>query len=104
MDIAEYEHRCKFIPSQDIHIYRSESVLHSEVWDWFLVIQRCADESDLEKNHYLDEIGDLIWQTVVGISYCPYCGDALESAKCHDTSRDAEFRLVDSSGWSSRTL
>lgn len=76
----------------------------SDVWEWFLVIQRSAVESDLEESCYLEGVGDLIWQTVLGISHCPYCGAALESAKCKNVSRNAEIHHIDSSGCSSIIL
>lgn len=104
MESLGYEHRCKFIPSNDIYVYCSDEFLDSEVWEWCLVIQRSACESDLEESHYLDEVGDSIWQTIVGISHCPYCGENLESVKCNDDTREAEFFHVDSSGWKGRIL
>lgn len=92
-----YEHRCQFIPNNDIYVYCSDEFLDSEVWEWCLVIQRSASESDLEENHHLDEVGDSIWQTIIGISYCPYCGENLESVKCNKAAREAEFFYIDSS-------
>lgn len=68
MESLGYEHRCQFIPSNDIYVYCSDEFLDSEVWEWCLVIQRSASESDLEENHHLDEVGDSIWQTIIGIS------------------------------------
>lgn len=104
MESSEYEHRCQFIPSNDIYVYCSDEFLDSEVWEWCLVIQRSASESDLEENHYLDEVGDSIWQTIVGISHCPYCGENLESVKCNKAAREAEFFHIDSSGWAGKVL
>lgn len=104
MDSAEYEHRCASIPGDNIHVYRSDDFLQSEIWEWCLVVQRSADESDLEENHYLEEVGDIIWQTVVGISHCPFCGVPLKKGNYHSDPREAEFRHIDSSGWSSRVL
>ena len=62
-------------------------------------MQRLANESDLEENHYLENIGNTIWTTAVGICYCPFCGDPLPDAKRSMSSRDAEYQHVDYSGW-----
>lgn len=104
MESLGYEHRCQFIPGNDIYVYCSDEFLDSEVWEWCLVIQRSASESDLEENHYFDEVGDSIWQTIVGISHCPYCGENLESVKCNNAAREAEFFHIDSSGWAGKVL
>jgi hypothetical protein len=43
-----------------------------------MLISHKANEDDLENNHLLENVGDLIWQTSVQIQCCPYCGEKLE--------------------------
>ena len=62
-------------------------------------MERLATESDLGENHYLENIGDTIWATAVGISYCPFCGDLLPDTKQSLEPPDAEYQHVDYSGW-----
>ena len=63
-------------------------------YKWSMSICRTATQQDLEENHYFEEEGDIIWQTVVEILACPYCGEILAeqgasevegfgSRKCH---------------------
>ncbi len=104
MDSVEYEHRCESMPSDGVFVHRSKYWDEDSSWEWNLIIQRCADESDLDENHYLEEVGDIIWYTVVGISHCPFCGKNLESSGLQSGDREAEFKHVDSSGWSSREM
>jgi hypothetical protein len=49
-------------------------------------------------------VGDIIWYTVVGISHCPFCGTKLESSGLQADDRGAEFKHIDSSGWSSKVM
>ena len=104
MESAEFEHRCEFMPSEGVYVHRSEHWLQDSNWEWSLVIQRCADESDLEENHYLEEVGDIIWYTVVGIASCPFCGEKLESSSLQVSDRESHFKHVDSSGWSRKVM
>ena len=52
-----------------------------EKYVWNMVIERTAEEADLEENHYLEQIGDTIWQTVTEIYCCPFCGESLSTSK-----------------------
>ena len=97
--MKDAEHRCKALPGNGLGVYRAEHFLNGENWVWCLVAQRRATESDLEANHYLENIGDTIWSTAIGISYCPFRGDLLSDAKRSKSSPDAEYQHVDYSGW-----
>ena len=75
------EHRCHLLAEQyngqqenqqNIAIY-----FDSEAGSWQMMISRLATSADLEENHYLQETGELIYQTILPVSYCPYCGDRL---------------------------
>lgn len=63
---------------------------------WILNINKVATEQDLEDNHYLEEVGQTIYQVAVAIKFCPYCGLKL------DESTDSiipSFELYDFSKW-----
>ena len=59
----------------------SDEFLGDEKHIWNMIIDRTAEETDLEENHYLEEIGDTIWQTVSEIYCCPFCGESLSSSR-----------------------
>ena len=100
--MKDLEHRCRALPENGLGVYRAEHFLNGENWEWCLVVQRQATESDLEENHYLENIGDTIWETAVGISYCPFCGDLLPDTQRSMSSPDAEYQHVDYSGWTAK--
>ena len=96
------EHKCRALPGNGLGVYRAEHFLNGENWEWCLVVQRLATESDLEENYYLENIGDTMWATTVGINYCPFCGDLLPDAKHSMSSPDPEYHHVDYSGWTAK--
>ena len=100
--MKDVEHRCRALPGNGLGVYRAEHFLNGKNWEWCLVAQRQVTESDLEANHYLESIGDTIWSTAIGISYCPFCGDLLPDAKPSKSSPDAEYQNVDYSGWTAK--
>jgi len=63
------QHDCDSLPKSGVYIY-----LEDDDPTWTLNIQKEATESDLEENCYLENIGDTIWVTRIGILYCPFCG------------------------------
>ncbi len=79
-------HECDFQPKEGITIVYSNEFLDDEKHVWNMIIERTARESDLEENHYLEQIGDTIWQTVSEIYCCPFCGEPLSSLKKQDNS------------------
>ena len=66
------EHNCDSLPKNDVYIY-----IEDDDPAWTLNIQKEATESDLEENCYLENIGDTIWVTRIGILYWPFCGEKL---------------------------
>jgi hypothetical protein len=99
--MSEREHKCGTLPDHGLAVYRADQFFHNSAWDWCLVVQRLATEIDLEDNHYLETIGQSIWQTVVGISHCPFCGENLSGTSQSASPAKAEFYHLDSSGWRS---
>ena len=91
-------HQCNQMPD-GIHVQKSINFGNQES-TWQLVVERSATESDLEENHYLEQVGDTIWSVSVEVNFCPYCGATLNNAK----SIEGKFSLVDSRGWSSEVL
>lgn len=90
-------HDCKFLPKSGVLIYKDCTLGENNRNPWCLHIQREATEKDLEENGYLENIGDIIWQTCVEIVYCPYCGEKLEKEEF--PAGFGKFRHMDFSGW-----
>ena len=65
-------HTCKAFPKSGVYLH-----FDNEVPAWTLNIQKEASESDLEENHHLENVGDIIWLTSMNILCCPYCGEQL---------------------------
>ena len=96
------EHRCRALPGNGLGVYRAEHFLNGKNWEWCLVVERLATVSDLEENHHLENIGDTMWTTAVGISYCPFCGVLLPDGKHSMSSVEPEYQHVDYSGWTAK--
>ena len=79
--------------------YKQKKAMEIELDYFESVVERCAKEADLEESSYLEEIGETIWQTIVGISHCPFCGNKLESATRENNIRDADICHNDFSSW-----
>lgn len=92
------KHECKSLPSKGIYIDSSGNKNKT----WFLIIQREAMEEDLEENHYLEEVGEIIWRTELEITHCPYCGEKLLELNKTEIAKYGNFRHIDSTGWSSK--
>ena len=65
---------------------------------WCMQIQKSVTQFDLEQNSSLVNVGDSLWETVIEINHCPYCGEALTGNK----QRSQQFRHIDYSGWTSK--
>ncbi|RJY01626.1 hypothetical protein D5R81_19865 [Parashewanella spongiae] len=81
-------HECKSLPEKGITIIYSNEFLSDDKHVWNMIVERTAEEADLEENHYLEEVGDTIWQTIVEIYCCPFCGDSLSTSKRQVMSAD----------------
>ncbi|MBE4594301.1 hypothetical protein BOO24_18350 [Vibrio navarrensis] len=71
-------HECSYLPENVVSIFCSDEVKEDAQPIWQMLISHKANEDDLENNHLLENVGDLIWQTSVQIQCCPYCGEKLE--------------------------
>lgn len=94
---SDSEHMCELMPARGIDVARARHFEMDSPWEWCLIVTRLATMEDVEENHYLDQEGDIIWQTQVGISHCPFCGMALEEP-AKQTHHEADFRHLDLSG------
>jgi hypothetical protein len=84
----EDNHQCEPMALAEVWIEKGEQ-------GWLLNINKTATEQDLEENHYLEEVGQTIYQVAVNISFCPYCGSKLGGS---DDSTIPSFELYDFSG------
>lgn len=91
------EHKCDKLPKNGIYISTGQESIHDSS-SWVLQVAREATEQDLEDNHYLEEVGEIIWSVAVEIAFCPYCGERLCENKPPLVT--GKFVLLDSSGWS----
>jgi hypothetical protein len=96
-DMNEFKvHECEF-QSEGICIEYSDSYF-GDGKSWKMTIMRLAAEDNVQENHYLDDVGDVIWRTVVTVNNCPFCGLKLSLAP----NAEIEMMHIDSSGWSSK--
>ncbi len=78
MTKAQYQlHQCDQLPDKGLQIFFPHKESECFQNSWNLIVRKNATSEDLEKNHHLDEIGETIWQTVIEITHCPYCGVEL---------------------------
>ena len=94
-------HQCSLMPKNGIDIFYSGEGEGGLPNVWNLVVRREATEEDLEKNHYLEDVGETIWETLIEISHCPFCGFQLSSEK---PAQEGKFLHRDYSGWSMKTF
>lgn len=98
-------HQCPNLPPEGISIYLDpHSTLLCRAPTWQLDIQREATEADLEENHYLEEVGDILWTTSLEICHCPYCGQQLADPGEEVPADFGRFVHIDASGWHARRL
>ena len=58
---------------------------------WRLIVSKLITAEDLENNHYLEILGDVLEQIDLPVNYCPYCGvhlDNNETVEVSYTHRD----------------
>ncbi len=70
-------HRCSSMPKSGVEVAYSETGIGGAEAAWILTLRREATEQDLEDSHILEIVGDTIWETMLEISHCPFCGDCL---------------------------
>lgn len=97
----KYEiHQCDELPKDGIQLYRNKSGKGGAGKKWILSIMREATEKDLEENHFLELVGDTIWETQVAVKCCPYCGEKLPDFDEPEQTEFTWFEHYDHAEWS----
>jgi hypothetical protein len=81
-----------------VTIQRASDLQDDDSLGWVLSIYREATEEDLGENHYLEQVGELIWNTRLVIRHCPFCGEKL--AQAESKVPPSSPKHYDYSGWS----
>ena len=97
--MSESEHQCEKIPANGVAVRPADHFLQGSDWQWCLVVERQATEQDLEGNPTLEEVGEMLWSTAVGITHCPFCGQQLTKTPERGQPVPAEYVHMDSNGW-----
>lgn len=92
-------HECPQLPSTSIQVFYDKAGCGGFEGSWNLVVRRESTEEDLEENHYLEEVGETIWQTTLQIKHCPYCGKDLYSMFGDKSNFEGQFTHNDFSKW-----
>ncbi len=95
--MSNTQHNCANIPKHGISVVRAYEMVRPETWSWCLLVTREATREHLEQNGHLECLDEVIWETIVEISHCPYCGAGLPDASLQ--GKDAEFVHHDYSGY-----
>ena len=102
-EIMRYEiHEGAYILKNGLQVYRSTTGEGRAGKRWIFSIMREATEEDLEENHYLNSVGEIIWETMVEVKHCPYCGMKLPATDEAEASDLPWFEHYDSSGWNTK--
>ncbi|MEZ8859702.1 hypothetical protein [Vibrio sp. 10N.247.311.51] len=65
------------MPKSGVNIFCFDELAERENAVWLFCVTYEADEEELESNHKLADIGDIVWQTQIQIQCCPYSGERL---------------------------
>ena len=90
-------HQCSALPGEGVEVIYSRNGIDGYDSGWNLIIQRVSTEDDLEENHLLEEVGTTLWETILEISHCPFCGTALNKS---GEVCEGKFVHRDYSSWS----
>ena len=98
MDENDYKiYKCKSLTKKGIEVIYTKNGIEGFQSLWNLIIRKVSTWEDLEQNHHLEEVGQTIWETILEISHCPYCGVSLNFG---DGACKGNFVHLDRSGWS----
>jgi len=98
MDEEDFKiHQCSSLPKTGVQVIYSRNGIEGRNSACDLIIRRESTEEDLANNHYLEDVGETIWETVLEISHCPYCGELLDKS---GSICEGKFLHRDCSGWS----
>ena len=94
-------HECSNLPKVGVQIIYDTHLRQSKK-TWRLDVYREASEEDLEENHYLETVGELIWSTSVEVAFCPYCGIDLYEGINLTAEELGQFVHCDYLGWNAK--
>ncbi|WP_280547745.1 hypothetical protein [Halomonas sp. 11-S5] len=93
--MAGRQHLCEYMPAEGVFVYLAANFLEEDRhWRWCLYFERTATEEDLNTYHRLEQEGDTLWCAAIGISHCPFCGEALPGDTLEE-GRAAEMVMTD---------
>ena len=92
-------HECEQLPREGVQILFSMDNRKRKSKVWHLIIRRKATEEDLMNNHILDHEGQIIWETHLEITHCPYCGHKLFELTESNLKEFGQFYHSDFSEW-----
>lgn len=102
MKKAWKDHKCEKLPANGVQILYSMDNVERNAMTWRLIIRREATEKDLEENHYLEEEGDILWETSLEIIHCPFCGENLLENGSEVFEDLGRFCHYDHTGWNAK--
>ena len=93
-------HKCEYIPKNGVYLKKDyKSNLKNASWSLIIQCVALEDfEDDLEPDAYLPIKGDVLWETVVEIHNCPYCGVELNSSPSKSKYPEGLFHVEYSEG------
>ncbi|MCL1079689.1 hypothetical protein D5R81_16780 [Parashewanella spongiae] len=89
-------HECEPMPKNGCYIEGYQSASDTKR-TWQLCVYHEATEEDLEESHYLENVGDQVWQATLEINHCPYCGHELTEMKI--STEQPDFSHHDFRSW-----
>lgn len=87
-------HDCAFQDENVLVDYRRDS--SDGDFTWQVTYSRNATEADLQNNHCLEAVGEVIWSMAIEINACPFCGEMLRETP----KKNLDFGLFDCVGFS----
>ena len=91
-------HECEFLP-EGVSIVFSMDNIERKAMVWRMFIRREAKSEDLDNNHYLEEVGEIKWETSIEIVFCPFCGEQLFDLNANPFKNVGKFEHLDPGGW-----
>ncbi len=92
-------HECDSLPKNSVQVVFNNGGSDGFYRAWNLIVRKESTWEDLEENHHLEEVGQIIWQTKIEIRHCPYCGCELVTEERASKKFKGEFEHHDFSKW-----
>ena len=95
-------HECINLPRSGVRVQYTREFSDLSYDSWRMIIYRETAEEDLERNTFIENIGDLIWVTAMDIIHCPFCGKNLYEGMKQEHIPAGNAVHVDYSDWSAK--